>query len=194
MPKGHPVASKSYDCLGGGGTHPEADLLRFVVGPDGKIYLDLTGKLTGKAAYVLPKKKYINAALASMPQALELDKAPDSAQVLAEVKAQLTKRFLGSLGLARKSGGVVLGTDKVCENLQKGYVTDVILATDTAEHTASKVKNLAYALGAKIFSVADRESLSTALGQKNCAVVGILDKPQARPIFESAARLQGLMK
>ncbi|MBI1363497.1 MAG: DUF448 domain-containing protein [Proteobacteria bacterium] len=191
MPERHTAASKTFTCLGGGGTHPEAELLRFVAGPDGNIHPDLTGKLkTPQQAYVLPKRHYV---LAAAPALATLFGCPcDGGDLLARTVAQVRKRWLGSLGLARKSGALSLGTDKVCDGLQADDIVLVLLARDTAAHTRERVERVAKAAGVPVYALAGRDDMSAALGQQNCAVVGVHDAPQAATVRIGAKRLHEL--
>jgi ribosomal protein L7Ae-like RNA K-turn-binding protein len=165
-----------------------------VAGADGTVHPDFTGRLAGKAAYVLPERKRILAAAPKLAEALGLATAPAAKVLLADLTDRLRTRWLGAVGMARKAGAVTTGTDKVCDGTQSGRVVAVLLATDTADHTVERVTRTAAQVDTPVFRLADREALSAALGQPNCAVAGLLDKPQARPALEGAMRLSGLIE
>lgn len=50
-------------CVGCGDESPKRGLLRVVRSPDGKVYLDLTGKAPGRGAYICPKRSCLAMAI-----------------------------------------------------------------------------------------------------------------------------------
>lgn len=49
-------------CLGCGEMKPKKELVRVVKSPEGEISIDLTGKLSGRGAYICPEAECLNKA------------------------------------------------------------------------------------------------------------------------------------
>jgi len=163
-------------CLGTGNTLLKSDMLRFMRGPDGKVYLDLTGKGLGVGGYVTPTIEALRAAMDSgrLAQTLEAE-VPST--LLDDVVQALTLKVLHSLGLAKKAGMLVLGQDKVREAAAKGQLQLLVLASDISSASARDMAHTAERHGLKIFSISERSRLSALFGQANATVIGLKKAP-----------------
>jgi predicted RNA-binding protein YlxR (DUF448 family) len=163
-------------CLGTGQTLPKAEMLRFMRGPDGKAYLDLTGKGPGEGAYVTPTAEALHQAVTSDRLASTLA-AEVPATLLDDVVQALTLKVLHSLGLAKKAGMLVLGQDKVREAAAKGQLQLLVLASDISPASGKDMAHTADRHGLKIFSISERSRLSALFGQANATVIGLKKAP-----------------
>lgn len=80
-------------CVGCRTSHPKRDLIRVVRDPEGKVHLDLTGKLSGRGAYLCPKVECLERAV----KGRQLDRALEltiSDEVLADLKRVLDEQDL----------------------------------------------------------------------------------------------------
>lgn len=61
-------------CVGCRTSHPKRDLIRVVRDPEGKVHLDLTGKRSGRGAYLCPNEQCLERAVKGrqLDRALEL--------------------------------------------------------------------------------------------------------------------------
>lgn len=118
----------------------EAQLVRFVPGPDGGVVPDLACRLPGRGLWVaadrisvtLAEKKNLFARAGRRPMA-----AP--AGLADQVAALLRARLLAGLGMARKAGALVTGFDKVLEAIRGGRAAVVVEATDGARDGRDKL-------------------------------------------------------
>ena len=85
-------------------------------------------------------------------------------------------KVLGYLGLARKAGKLIFGTDACIEAIDKRKVKLVIVVKDASDRTKNKVKTLC--IQKEIFYIewGDSKIMSKAIGKQNKVVIGIKDK------------------
>lgn len=168
--------AQERNCLGTGKTLPKGEMLRFIKGPDGKAYLDLTGKGPGRGAYVCPDA----AALAKVVKTGALARALEAevaATFVDDVVQALTLKVLHSLGLAKKAGMLVLGQDKVREAAGKGQLQLVAIAGDASPASAKDMKALAARHELPLFTISEKSRLSALFGQANATVIGLKKAP-----------------
>lgn len=93
-------------------------------------------------------------------------------------------KTLANLGLARRSGNLVVGTDVVVEGLRNNKVQLIFLASDSAKNTVKKITDKAKTYNVSVISTYTCESLSLAIGKTNCHVIGIIDRGFAKLLKE----------
>lgn len=119
---------------------PVADLLRFVVSPDGELVPDTDAKAEGRGVWISLGEKQVAEAVRkkaferSLKQQLTV---PEDLAALA--RRRLTERFVASLQMARKAGKLVTGAYQVREAIEKGEAVALITATDAAEDGRAKM-------------------------------------------------------
>ena len=118
----------------------EGRLVRFVAGPGGAIVPDLGRKLPGRGLWVAADRVSVETAakkgLFSRSAKRKLAVAPD---LVDQVQFLLLRRLLAGLGLAKKSGDLILGFEKVKSAVIAGKAAFVIEAADGAEDGRRKV-------------------------------------------------------
>ena len=176
---------------------PEADLLRFVAGPDGRIVPDLRARLPGRGVWVgLDRASIAEAAGRKLfARALKADVTVDPG-IADDIAALLRKAALGRLGLARKSGAAIAGFAKVEAALTKEPVAALLTASDAAEDALRKITGRLRArvgnqpggdtLHIRAF---DADELGLAMGRPNVIHAAVLRGPAGRSFRESAERL-----
>lgn len=139
---------------------PASGLMRFVLGPDGTVVVDLRGRLPGRGAWVSPiaatlalavKKRLFSRALKAEARA-----APD---LVEQVDAALVRDLLGALSLANKAGAVVAGFTKV-EGALSGHKAAALI--HAREATPDGRRKLA---GARIAAAAASGALRNESGE-----------------------------
>ena len=81
-------------------------------------------------------------------------------------------KILNYLGIARRAGFIVMGTDAVLDNLQYKKIKMIFLANDSSVATIEKVGIYYHIPVIKKYST---DELSKALGAGNIKVIGIKD-------------------
>ena len=122
----------------------EERLIRFVAGPDGTVVPDLARKLPGRGLWVAADRASVETAarkgLFSRAAKAKLAAAPNLADQVADL---LQRRLLAGLGLARKSGDLVMGFEKVAAALRGGKVAVLVEALDGAADGRGKMLGVA---------------------------------------------------
>jgi predicted RNA-binding protein YlxR (DUF448 family) len=176
---------------------PEADLLRFVAGPDGRIVPDLRARLPGRGVWVgLDRASIAEVAGRKLfARALKADVIADLG-IADDVAALLRKAALGRLGLARKSGAAIAGFAKVEVALAKESVAALLTASDAAEDALRKITGRLRARTANEpgkdtlhIRAFDADDLGLAMGRPNVIHAAVLGGPAGRSFLKSAERL-----
>ena len=89
------------------------------------------------------------------------------------------KKILSLLGIARKAGKTVLGTDMTVESIRKksSSVKVILLASDASQNTVKRIKNTSDYYGVHLTELsADKLQLSALMGQgSELSVIGVTD-------------------
>jgi len=182
-------------CIVMGDVLPEPELVRFVVGPDNQIVPDLAAKLPGRGFWVsaqreilaraVAKNQFSRAAKASVVATADL---PD------RVEALLVARMSGDLGLARRSGQIVMGFDNVVRALDgKSPPVALVEASDAAADGRRKLLAISFARGLTlvIIDCLTNSELSLALGRENVVHAALKSGRLSERLIVEAGRLRG---
>lgn len=84
-------------------------------------------------------------------------------------------KICGLIGIATKAGKIVAGTDACLEDIKKGKVSLLLIASDSSDRTKLTFKEKAEEYNIPIFEALSIEEMSKAIGKVNKAVIGIKD-------------------
>lgn len=187
-------------CILSGARAPRAALLRLAVGPDGRIWPDLAGRLPGRGAWIGVDRARLDEAVASGRLARALARAlkgpppavpPDLA---GQIEALLLRRLLDRLGLEHRGGRLVFGTGRLEELARAGRLVLLLHAADAAEDGTCALDRAFRAGGGRpeacVRLPCDRAALSAALGRANVVHIGAADGGAATRIVTDLARWQ----
>jgi len=122
-------------------------MLRFVASPDGLVVPDIANKLPGRGVWVTAERTAVEEAIRRGAFARGLKAGVRADPGLADqVEGLLLARCQGLLGMAKRSGAVILGFDQVRAALRKGRPAWLVEAADGSEDGRRKVYALANAL------------------------------------------------
>jgi uncharacterized protein len=182
-------------CIVTGETLPDAERVRFVVGPDSAIYPDIEETLPGRGIWVKAERAAVEKAVAKnlFSRAAKAEVKADAG--LADlVERLLIRRMTGDLGLARKSGALVFGFDNVARALsEKRPPAALIEASDGSDDGRRKLRNAALNQGLNphfIYTLSSAE-LALALGRENVIHAAVKPGRLAERLILEAARLEG---
>jgi predicted RNA-binding protein YlxR (DUF448 family) len=153
---------------------PEERLIRFVAGPDGTVTPDLARKLPGRGFWVEATRDALAAASkrGSFSRAAKA-KVTAPADLADQIERLLRIRLLHGLGLARRSGDLILGYEKAASAITEGRAAWLIEASDGAQDGRRKMLQLCRRAAAANFSAPrllglfSSEELGLALGLGN---------------------------
>lgn len=196
-PKGpatHAAASRERRDLVSGEVRDEARLIRFVVGPDGAVVADLARKLPGRGLWVAADRASVEtAARKGLFSRAAKAKVSAPADLADRVEALLRRRVLDGLGLAKRSGALTSGFDKVRAALSDGQVLWLIEASDGAADGRSKVLGLARNIRPEpgVLGVFTSDELGLALGAENVIHTALLAGRASEGWASEVRRLAG---
>ena len=177
-------------CIATGDVQPRDGLIRFVLGPDGRIVPDLAGKLPGRGVYVSANRAAIDKAAAkglfsrAMKQPVKL---PDGLSDL--IEQMLAKRVIDLISLARKSGQAISGYEKVKSWLQMEEASVLIQAEDGSGRGKSK---LSTPYGGDYIGWVTADELGMAFGRQTVIHAALGSGGLVPRIVEEAQRLKGV--
>lgn len=198
-------AAPERRCLASGEVLPKAQLLRFVVAPDGTLVPDLAERLPGRGLWLQARQDMMAKACARnlfAKAAKRQVRVPDD--LPQQVEALALRRCLDLLGLARRAGAVVAGFEKVKAALRAGEIGVLVQADDAADDGRQKIQALARAIGARangahaagrpvpVLQFCGAAALGAAVGREAAVHVGIAPGRFAEVLTREVQRLAGL--
>ena len=193
MPKQEPERT----CIVTRQARPAAELMRFVLGPDGAVVPDLRHRLPGRGAWLTPTAAILRDALKrrSFTRAFKEDAraTPDLAD---QVDALLLRDLVGSLALANKAGAVASGFFKVEAALSGGTAAALIHAREAAEDGRRKLaaalrKRQAVAIyDLPVFDDLPEDEMDMALGRDHVVHAALLAGPGSEGCLSRWRRLR----
>lgn len=152
-------------CIVSGELLPKEDMLRFVISPSGKVVPDLSLDLPGRGIWVKASQELVQIAVDKNTFSKAAKQKVDAPSDLAEkVATQLKEQSLSMLGIARKSGLIVAGFEKVKHALMKNDDYILFFAKDGTENAFNKIKSAAK--GVKVINSFTAEEMGTVLGRQ----------------------------
>ena len=87
------------------------------------------------------------------------------------------KQLLFSIGLARKAGKMIVGTDMVCDEIRKKHIFLALYASDVSENTRKRISDCCQYYHVKLYACpVTKEELGASIGKSFAACIGITDK------------------
>jgi predicted RNA-binding protein YlxR (DUF448 family) len=171
-------------CVATRTVRPIADMIRFVVGPDGTVVPDLRRRLPGRGVWVTANREAVAEAARRKAFARGFRRDVNvEADLAARVDALLERSALGALAIARKAGLVVAGHTRVEAALASEPIVALLHAREAA---ADGKRKIAAAARRRFADAADRvvtveaftaTQLDLALGWTNVIHAALLAGP-----------------
>jgi len=187
--------SRERRCIATGEIMPDNRLVRFVLAPDGQVVPDVAAKLPGRGLWVTATRNAIGEAvekkLFSRAAKAQAAASPDLAD---RTEKALVARMVGDLGLARRSGALVLGFDNVLRALESVRPPRLLVdASDGAADGKRKLYNAARARDVKpeLITCLTSAELGLALGRENVIHAAVQPGGLAARLLFDAERLSG---
>lgn len=175
-------------CIASGAVRPKAELLRFVVGPEGQVVPDVEQRLPGRGIWLSARRDVVNTAVSKRLFARAARRAVVVPEDLADtVERLLARRVLATLGFARRAGQAVCGFEKVKAELKAGRVAVLVEARDAAADGRGKMTALA--AGLPVVELFDAAELGSVFGRDHAVHVGVAPGGLAQRLAEEAGRL-----
>jgi uncharacterized protein len=187
--------SRQRRCILSGEVMPGDRLIRFVAAPDGQVVPDIGDKLPGRGLWVTATRDAVLAAAKKNVFARAAKAHVTAGSDLADrTERALVSRMLGDLGLARRSGALLLGFDNILRALEGPRPPAVMIeAGDGSADGKRKLYNAAHARGLKPEVVEGLTSaeLGLALGRENVIHAAVQPGGLAERLICDGKRLRG---
>jgi predicted RNA-binding protein YlxR (DUF448 family) len=181
-------------CIATGAVRPKAELIRFVVGPDGEIVPDLADRLPGRGLWVSAEREALRRAQAKglfAKAARQSVRAPDD--LVDRVEALLHRSCIDLIGMARRAGQAVAGYEKVHAWLAEGRAAVLLAASDGAADGRAKLAALATAVRpVPLVEIFSADTLGMASARDRMVHAAIARGGLAERLVAEAARLNGI--
>lgn len=183
-------AAATRRCLVSGEERPKAELVRFVVGPDGTVVPDVDGRLPGRGLWTLARRDIVATAVARKLFARAAkEPATADAGLVDRLEGLLARRCLATLGLARRAGQAVGGFEKVRSLIERGACGALVIAAEASGDGRRKVASGVEAL--PVVGVLTETELGGVFGRESVTYVAVARGGNARRCLEDAGRLGG---
>jgi len=168
-------------CVATRAVRPVADLIRFVVGPNGGAVPDLKGKLPGRGVWVTATREALAEAIKRKVFARGFKRDVDlPADLLSRTESLLERSVLDALSMAAKASLVVAGFAKVQRALAHGEVVALLHAVEAAADGVGKLD-----------AILRRASTTKPIAVIRCLASAQLDLALGRPNVIHAALVAG---
>ena len=167
-------------------------LVRFVLGPDGRLVADATRRLPGRGVSAHPRRSCIETAArrGGFARGLRAPVEADADVLVAQLVAQLERRIDGLLVAAKRSGHLALGTEAVRSEMRREGRLLLVVASDAAGRR-DEIERAAERLGDDCVVYGDKSSLGRLFGRDEVGVLAIDDPGIAKEIARAAACISG---
>jgi predicted RNA-binding protein YlxR (DUF448 family) len=176
---------------------PQDALIRFVVGPDGVVFPDITGRLPGRGVYIAAQHDLVADAVKRSAFARAFKRAvvvaPD---LVTEVERLLALQARQALSLAKKAGLVTTGFAKVDADVAAGRAAALVHALDGRPDGIGKLDRKFRAVqldrgqAVRIVALFTSDELSLAIGRENVVHAALARGGQTKSFLRCCARLQ----
>jgi predicted RNA-binding protein YlxR (DUF448 family) len=173
---------------------PEARLLRFVADPDGRVVVDVAGKLPGRGLWLRATREIVQRAVdKQLFSRAARENLRADADLADQAETRLAGRMLDQLGLSHRAGELILGFEAVEKSIRSGRVAVIVQSAEGGEEGARKLQAAAVATGLVPYVIGcfSGPELSLALGRANVVHAALKPGRMAERLIFDAGRLSG---
>ncbi len=165
------------------------ELVRFVLGPENTVYPDIDNKLPGRGVWSILSEEAIKKTIQGKIFSKVFRKKvniPDNLDT--QIENLLLHKLMNALSLAKKSGKVITGFEKVRIALKDDKVALLLSASDGSNDGKSKIASLMHDKN-NIYEVLTSGEMSEALGKENAVHVAIIKSGITGTVEKAISRL-----
>lgn len=157
----------------------QTELLRYVLSPDQHLLVDYRGKLPGRGCYTCISSDCMQAALkrGQFRRALKDDFVAVSYEDLHQaLNTQVGERIENLIGMARKAGVAISGSNQVLDQLARDdSLSLVLLAEDVSQGVGAKVEGRCRREGVDVIRMFTKNTMGMMLGRGEVSVMAFRD-------------------
>lgn len=178
-------------CIVEGIVKPQEDLLRFVEF-NNELLPDFNKKLPGKGIYITSNRLFLEKAIEKkLFNKISKHNLKIADDLIDIVENLLKQKALDSMNIARKSGALLTGFEKVKEAIKKNNVEFIIQAIDAGHDGKEKMALLAKSL--EIFNLFSIDELDATLNKSNTVHIAILKNDTSRMVYHNLKKYQNFL-
>jgi uncharacterized protein len=181
-------------CVATRAVRPVDDLIRFVVGPDGKVVPDVKGRLPGRGVWVTGTRAALEEAVKRKAFARSFKRDVRlPADLAAQTEALLRGTALDALSMAAKAGLVAAGFAKAAAALERSDATALLHAAEASPEGVRKLDAVIRRRGDKSVPVIEflaSAELDLALGRPNVVHAALLAGSASDTFLSRSRRLE----
>ncbi len=118
----------------------QAEMVRFVLSPDGSVVPDIAARLPGRGGWVTTNREAVDLAVKRGAFARAFKAQVKASSALADqVENLLARRAIDMLGMAKRSGDLILGYEQVREAIRENRPACLIASSDASGDQRDKV-------------------------------------------------------
>ena len=175
-------------CILDGTVKPMSELLRFVELKN-ELLPDFNKKLPARGMYVTANRLSLTTAIEKkLFHKVSRHNLRISENFMENVENLLKQKALDSLNIARKSGALLAGFEKIKEAIKKDKVSFIVEATDAGHDGKEKVALLAKTI--EIFNLFSIDELDRTLNKENTVHVAVLKGDTSRMVYDNIKKYQ----
>jgi hypothetical protein len=183
-------------CAVTGAPRPVAEMIRFVLAPDGTVVPDVKKKLPGRGIWVTATRHALTTAVARriFARGFRRDvRVPDD--LVASTERLLERSALDALAIARKAGQVAAGFHKAEAALAHARVAGLVHAAEAGNDgirklAAARIRAVQKLDNIAIVTTLSGAQLDLALGRPNVVHAALLSGPESNTFMTRMARLE----
>lgn len=164
-------------CVGCRAVHSRGSLVRYVLSPQRELLIDYRQKLPGRGVYTCCEADCIVKALErrQLQRGLKADPlqiTPE--QLVSQLQRSLLQRIENLLGMARKSGQAVSGSQAVLSGIKKNEsFAFILISEDVSTGIAEKVLSASESRRIEIFQMLTKGRIGEVLGKGERSVAAL---------------------
>jgi uncharacterized protein len=180
-------------CVATRAVRPVDDLIRFVVGPDGKVVPDLKGKLPGRGVWVMGTRAALEEAIKrkAFARGFKRDiRLP--ADLAGQTEGLLQSAALDALAMVAKAGMVMAGFAKTAAALERNDASGLLHAADASSEGVRKLDAIIRRGGVSVpvIEFLTSAQLDLALGRPNVVHAALLASAASDTFLSRSRRLE----
>ena len=174
------------------------DLVRFVLAPDGSVLVDYRQRLPGRGVYTCFDLSCLTAALKKnvFRRGFRKECQPVALNELQRQLCQaVEQKILTLIGIARKSGQIVAGTQAVLDLLKSANTPAlVLLSDDISSAIGDKIRRSAESKKILCAQLFDKELIGQLLGKEERSAIAMEKCSLASTVMYELQRLEQLQR
>ena len=179
-------------------TKNKNQLVRYVVAPDGAILVDYLQRLPGRGAYTCiatqclcdaVKKKSFQRCFKGKSHSV------DATVLTQQLIMAIDKKIASLIGMSRKSGQVISGSNAIIESLRKNSsIALVLIAADISTAIGQKIETLAQRKNIYSARLYDKQMIGQMLGKEERSVIAVQTGLLADSLLNELHRYRQLVR